>query len=226
MYIQAPFKGTRKDVIAAWYRAVIGQSPISTTQAASNQLVHALWNTKVGLVVDEVHYTGDQGIQAIRFVHDQVAAMYQHRVPIVLIGAKLDVILAESGGEMVRRAPFRAKFQALAESEIAAILPTMNPRFAQMDPRLITIINDKYGHGLLGMWANVAVAAEDLPGSGPLNKQDIADVLMLLGSAVMVPECTIEAPSGSDPTAITPQITETPDGHSSSQRHEKHRPPT
>lgn len=181
LYVQAPWRAGTKDVISAWYTAVIGQAPRSTARAASNELVHALWDKQVGLVIDEVHYSGVTGIQAIRYVHDQVAATYGYRIPIVLVGADLDVVLAASGGEMDRRAPWRAKFKALPDPEIAEILPTMHHRFAGMDPRLIKIVNTKYAHGLPGRWANFAVLAADQPGTGPLTNQDVSDILHTVG---------------------------------------------
>lgn len=182
VYVQAPYKGRVKDVISAWYATVIGRPPTSTARNASDQLVHELWDRRIGLVVDEVHYTGNTGIQAIRYVHDQIAATYGYRFPIVLVGAELDTILAAAGAEMARRAPWRARFGPLPDADINVLLPTMHPRFAGMDPRLVTVVNKKYAHGLPGRWANVALAAADTPGTGTFTRQHIADALHLLGA--------------------------------------------
>lgn len=181
LYVQAPYRGTVKDVIGACYTAVLGRTLTRTARRASDELVLALWERQAGLIIDEVHYAGNVGIQAIRYIHDQVAANYRYRFPIVLVGAELDSALASSGGEMARRAPWRVRFGPLADDELAAILPTMHPRLAGLDPRAVKVINKKYAKNLPGRWANVALAAADSPGDGPFTPADIADALLTLG---------------------------------------------
>lgn len=184
VYVQAPYRGGVKDVIAAWYTAVVGRTLTGTARRASDELVHALWERQVGLVIDETHYAGTVGIQAIRYVHDQTAATYRYRFPIVLIGAELDAVLASSGGEMTRRAPWRVAFQPLNEHDLANVLPTMHPRFEGIDPRLVTVVNKRYAHGLPGRWANFALAADTTPGNEPFSRADVADALLYLGVTV------------------------------------------
>lgn len=109
------------------------------------------------LICDEAQHLHRTGIEALRFLHDVCGCCF----PIILAGGNgcWDVL---SEQKMLRSRVFdQVRHAPMSEEDLLEILPGYHPIYADVDPDILRMVNDKYCEGVFRNWAGFTLKAVD-----------------------------------------------------------------
>lgn len=147
-------------------------APHATLQQMRYQLADELSSGHRLLVVDEAQHVGREAMLVLRWMMDQPAT----NAALILVGTpELWKTLAP---EMRSRASYDIRLEPVSDSDVAAVLRTYHPLFADLGADVLRFFNRAHARGRIRWWAHfLARAFHYAEIRGGLDK-DLADLVV------------------------------------------------
>ena len=138
--------------------ALTGAPGKGTRFAMTDQLLSALSERTRLVVIGEAQNLNRDCFEYLRHLHDDPGT----RFSLMFDGG-------DGSWEILAREPMlrsriyrRVAFAPLTDADVLALIPTYHPIYAEIDPELLILINDKAGNGRMRNWAAFTATAASI----------------------------------------------------------------
>jgi hypothetical protein len=185
-YCVLPLKGNAKAVMDKVYTAVTGRPGRGTAREMEIAIIERLTHSNIGLIVDEVHHCGPDGLQQLRFLHDDIITRTGRGFPLIVCGVDVYATTTKTP-ELRGRVARSVRFSALdTPDRVMNFAKELHPRLAKTSPSLIERLDTQLGKGERRGWTNIAKHIPHLPTTvntpeKALSRDDVEQLLALMG---------------------------------------------
>jgi hypothetical protein len=149
---------TPRDIANTLLDVITGVPHSGTRYRMTRDLVEVLAERPRLIVVDEAQNLNRRCIEHLRYLHDQPRTTFG----LLFVGGNAcwDVL---SRYPMLRsRIWRRVEFQPLSTKVVREAMPRFHPIYAEADPDLLLLIDDRACHGIFRFWASVTLTAAEI----------------------------------------------------------------
>lgn len=181
LWVQVGPKPRPKEVTVRLVKALTGVKVDGPLYDLTDELVALLAEDQPIVVIDEAQNLDTDGVEQLRFIHDQVACGF----PLLLVGNHTCEARLRSHAQLSDRVARWVRFAPLDGRNLHSTLNAYHPYFEATEPAVIDRVNTEYARGVFRRWAMVLKegiplsAANNTPGMLPASL--VAPLLRSLG---------------------------------------------
>lgn len=154
VYLQADKRTTPKGITREVLAAVTGFDQDAPRYELREQLMNVLAETPRLVVIDEAQSLGYQGIEHLRYLHDDRRTTFA----LMLVGGPDCWRILSRYPQLRSRVYRREEMRPLTEQELLMIIPQYHPVWADVEPELI-LLADEFARGHFREWRNLTKTA-------------------------------------------------------------------
>jgi hypothetical protein len=144
-----------KDIVVGIHEALHGarRGSARDSRTLRGDIIETLANGGLGIIADEVHYSGVGGMLTLAQLWERVRQANGVGFPLFLIGATVQQAISRNE-ELLTRVEFPIRMDILSKDDVVTTVQAINPRCAATPEKRLLTLDDTLARGNLRRWSH------------------------------------------------------------------------